>query len=551
MSFNAQLMTFTKRVNSTAIPQQAVTTYSIELKERTSIFNPTLILAHSGNPTAFNYCYIQEFSRYYWITSWVYDSGLWYASCAIDVLATYHDEIGNSNLYVLRSASEYDGNVVDTYYPVKSEVYNTCSLVAAPWYSNIHSTSTNYLIGVLNADTASVGATSYYLISDDDFRNLCFWLFNLSYSSVSEISTNMQKLIYNPMQYIVSVMWLPFSIDSSYGTTTELKVGYWQTPYTVIQCNNKLWKDGVVNVSIPKHPQVSRGRYLNLPPYSQYSLEFFPWGCLPLDATKIVNATYLKCSYIIDFITGVGNLRVTALDSSYNSLGDGEVATAVAQVGVPIQLAQTAFNLASMNTTSVAMGAVGSVLENGRSWLAGIKSAWNNLRETGDFYSAKQELASVGEDIVTNVGNAAVSGTTEVRTSGSNGGLAVLRLGVRVNAKFMYIATENLEYIGRPLCAFRTLNTLSGFCQVADGDIALSATAQEAELVKVFLEKGLYLDGYSGGGEIIVETGNNNENGNEGGGSGEIIVGDGGENGGGDNGGGDGGGGEIIVGDGG
>ena len=231
-------------------------------------------------------------------------------------------------------------------------------------------------------------------------------------------------------------------------------------------------------------------------------------------------------------------------------MGDGEVATAVAQVGVPIQLAQTAFNLASMNTTSVAMGAVGSVLENGRSWLAGLKSAWNNLRETGDYYAAKQELASVGEDIVTNVGSAAVSGTTEVRTSGSNGGLAVLRLGVRVNAKFMYIATENLEYIGRPLCAFRTLNTLSGFCQVADGDIAIAATAQEAELVKSFLEKGLYLDGYSGGGEIIVETGNNNENGNgggDGGGNGEIIVGDGGENGGGD----DGGGGEIIVGDGG
>lgn len=537
MAFNAEFMTFQKRVNSTAVPGQG-TRYQIELKERTTIFSPTIILAYNGNPTAFNYCYISEFSRYYWITSWVWDSGLWYATCTIDVLATYHSEIGNANLYVLRSASDYDGNVVDNYYPVKAETYNTCSLVASPFYSNIHSTNTNYLIGVLNSDTNSVGATSYYIIPDADFRNLCFWLFNLSYSSVSEISTNMQKLIYNPMQYIVSVMWLPFSIDTTYGEAVELKVGYWQSPFTVVRCNNKLWKEGSLNISIPKHPQSTRGRYLNLPPYAQYSLEFFPWGCIPLDGTKLINASYLKCSYIIDFITGTGNLRVTALDSNQSSLGDGEVATAVAQVCVPIQLAQTSFNLASMNTTSVAMGAVGSILENGRSWFTGFKQAWNDLKATGDYDAWGSAVRGIGEDVVTDVGSAAISGTTEVRTSGSNGGLAVLRLGVRVNAKFMYVTTENVAFVGRPLCAFRTLNTLMGFCQVADGDIELAATAQESQAVKSFLEHGIYLDGYSNNASIID--------------NGEIIIDDGGGSGGSGGGGsGDSGGGnndgEIII----
>lgn len=521
MAFNVELMQFTKKVNSTAVPGQG-RVYQMELKGRTSIFNPTLILSYDGNPTGYNYCKIQEFSRYYWIVSWVYDSGLWYASCAVDVLATYHTEIGNSNLYVLRSAAEYDGNVPDTYYPVKSEVYNTCSLVASPWYSNLHSTSTNYLIGVLNADVNSVGATSYYLIGDAEFRQLCYWLFNLSYTSVSEISQNLQKLIYNPMQYIVSVMWLPFSIDGTYGDAVELKIGYWETPFTVIRCNNKLWKDGVVRISIPKHPQTARGRYLNLPPYSQYSLEFFPWGNIPLDATKIVNASYLSCSYIVDFITGVGNLRVTALDELFSPLGDGEVATAVAQVGVPIQLAQTSFNLAGMSTTSVAMGAVGSIAENGRNWFGGLKSAWNELRETGDYSAWAENMRNLGEDVLTNVGSAAVAGTTEVRTSGSNGGLAVLRLGVRVNAKFMYIASENLAYVGRPLCDFRVLNTLFGFCQVADGDLELGATTQEAQAVKSFLEHGVYLEGYGTSGTITNVGDDSGESG--GSGDGEIIV---------------------------
>ena len=544
MAFPAQFMTFQKRVNSTALPGQG-TTYQIELKDRTSIFNPVIVLRYSGNPTAWNYCYIATFSRYYWINSWVWDSGLWYASCTIDVLATYHTDIGNSTLYVLRSASEYDGNVPDTYYPVKSEVYNTCNLVASPWYSEIHNVNTNYLIGVLNAEGNSVGATSYYLIGDYEFRQLCAWLFSLSYTSVTEISQNMQKLVYNPMQYIVSVIWLPFAIDGTYGTAEELKIGYWSTPFTVIRCNSKLWKEGVVTVGIPKHPQTSRGRYLNLPPYSQYSLEFWPWGNLPLDATKIVNASYLKCSYIVDFITGVGNLRVTALDESYNPLGDGEVATAVAQIGVPIQLAQTSFNLASMNTTSVAMGAAGSILENGKSWLGGLKDAWQALRTSGDYSAFGESLRNLGEDVVTNVGSAAVAGSTEVRTSGSNGGLAVLRLGVRVNAKFMYVATENLAYVGRPLCAFRQLSTLTGFCQVSDGDIALSATAEEAQAVKAFLEHGVYLEGYSNSSGTIVNSGDSTgEGGGSGGSSGEVVVDDGGGNSGG-SGGSDNG--EIIV----
>ena len=179
MAFNVELMQFTKKVNSTAIPAQG-RVFQMELKDRTSIFNPTLILSYNGNPTGWNYCKIAEFQRYYWITSWVYDGGLWYASCVIDVLATYHTEIGDANLYVLRSAAEYDGNVVDSYYPVKSEVYNTCSLTTSPWQSDLHSTTTNYLIGVLNADTNSVGATSYYLIGDSDFRNLCFCCFRIT-----------------------------------------------------------------------------------------------------------------------------------------------------------------------------------------------------------------------------------------------------------------------------------------------------------------------------------------------------------------------------------
>lgn len=564
MAFTAEFMTFQKRVNSTAIPGQG-TVYNIELKGRTNIFNPVIVLNYRGNPTGWNYCRIGEFgSRYYWIVSWTYDSGLWYAACAIDVLATYHDDIGDANLYVLRSASEYDGNVVDSYYPTKSDVYNTCSRIDNPFISQLHSGSSltssgSYLVGILNNDDNSVGATSYYLMTDSTFRNMCSYLFNLTYTGVTEISENLQKMIFDPMQYIISVMYLPFHVDSSsIGASTNLKLGYWQTPFTANRCTDSLWKTGSVTLPIPKHPQIARGRYLSLAPYSVYGLEFWPWGSIPLDGTKFVNATYLKCDYIIDFITGVGNLRVTALDELFAPLGDGEVITAVAQVGVPIQMAQSSLNLGNISTASLVTIGGTAMLDyfrtNGLSLDKFISGdSGGSSFASGDGFSGrsgKLPTQSGAEQLINNIGSAVAATATEVRVTGSAGGLAVFRLAVRINARFVYITDEDLEYIGRPLCKYRVLKNLSGFCQVADGDIALAATAEEAQAVKRYLESGIYLEGYHSGtsgsivnvgddsgeqsGEIIVDDG-----GGSGGDSGEIIVDDGGGSGGND--------GEIIV----
>ena len=98
---NINFYTFSKKENSTKRPTGAGTVLSCNIKSRSSIVNPFIEL--KTNPTAFNYCYIPSFNRYYYISDITFDSGLWLVTCRIDVLATYKTEIGNTSMYILRS----------------------------------------------------------------------------------------------------------------------------------------------------------------------------------------------------------------------------------------------------------------------------------------------------------------------------------------------------------------------------------------------------------------------------------------------------------------
>ena len=119
---NINFYTFSKKENSTKRPTGAGTVLSCNIKSRSSIVNPFIEL--KTNPTAFNYCYIPSFNRYYYISDITFDSGLWLVTCRIDVLATYKTEIGNTSMYILRSSERSNGEIVDTLFPTTAFLMN-------------------------------------------------------------------------------------------------------------------------------------------------------------------------------------------------------------------------------------------------------------------------------------------------------------------------------------------------------------------------------------------------------------------------------------------
>lgn len=86
------------------------TMYPGTLRDITSIINPIFTM-EIENPTGYNYAYIPDFNRYYYIEDIVsVRYNLWRFECKVDVLESYKDYI--VNIPIVLSDTETTGNEV-------------------------------------------------------------------------------------------------------------------------------------------------------------------------------------------------------------------------------------------------------------------------------------------------------------------------------------------------------------------------------------------------------------------------------------------------------
>lgn len=70
-----------------------------ELRNQTSVLNPSIRIESADNISIYNYAYISEFGRYYYITDIVsVRTNCWVVSLRCDVLMSYKDEIQGLNV---------------------------------------------------------------------------------------------------------------------------------------------------------------------------------------------------------------------------------------------------------------------------------------------------------------------------------------------------------------------------------------------------------------------------------------------------------------------
>lgn len=73
-------------------------TFSGKLREESSIVNPS-ILIQIDNPSKYNYAYIPEFNRYYFITDMTsVRTNIWELSMHVDVLMSFKDSIKSTSI---------------------------------------------------------------------------------------------------------------------------------------------------------------------------------------------------------------------------------------------------------------------------------------------------------------------------------------------------------------------------------------------------------------------------------------------------------------------
>lgn len=466
------LYKFTKRLNSTKIPSGSDgKTFNCQLKDETSFLNPVLKLAPntltSGlfSPDAYNYAFIPYWQRFYYITDWKYINSVWECYLSVDVLASFKTEIGNTQAYIIRSNTASDGNIIDMFYPAKTNVSIVDTNVSTAWY-NIAPSGGSYILGCINYQNSDkIGAISYYALTASQLASILNYLFTdniFNSSSITEIGSGLFKSLFNPFQYIVSCIWFPFASSAFGSTQTAVTVGYWSTGVNGIIVNNVAEKT-FVTATLPDHPQASsRGAYLNRAPFSKHTLYIPPFGSIPIDTNFITIGKYLYSAVLVDHITGQATIRV-ALSASANTLNEYNIMTErTGLIGVPIQLAQV------------------------------LTDYVNTLNSGADIISSalKFDLSGIFKGLV----SAVDSQMPKVSTAGANGSFIECLQYPKLISEFLPVVNENRSEFGRPLCENRTISQLSGYIQCGEADHQFSATKTESEEINRNLKEGFFYE---------------------------------------------------------
>lgn len=492
---------FDKRNNSTAHPANPPAGLSArpydcagELVNGCDILNP--VIAFKFNPeemaipdapdsatirvVQFNYAYIKDFRRCYFVKNWRHEYGMWIAEMGVDVLASYKSALSmeNDDFYVLRSASDKNENIVDTLYPIVADVevesYPTSLSGMGFWKTNGNISNGYYVVGIINGETNTYGSVSYYVFTPSQLRTLMSNLMgSFSWLNVDDVSQELTQALVNPFQYFVSCMWFP--IMPTCTSVSSVKYGWWSFAVSAYRLTEASACDiSAAYFRAEKHPD-SEGNnsYLNTPPFRTVTGFFEPWGVFDIAVPPDADYVYLNIS--VDYITGSGVLKIWRNASK----STGAVAETVedvlayrqAQIGVPIQLSQMSTNVLGVaeNAINAVGGTVGSLLH-------------GNIG--GAITNAVSGIVSAAEESV-----------PKLSTKGVNGSFLAFNITPRIVTRFRKQAGRNNDLFGSPLCENRNIADLSGFVQCAKPSVQLmGATETERSEFNRLLESGIYYE---------------------------------------------------------
>lgn len=460
-----------KDVNSTRIPDgTGAAVYEGALKEPFSIESPIITLRGDVSTLVhrWNYCYIPDFERYYWLGQRAYDSGVWtFSGLICDVLATFKSEILDTKQYVLRAAEAGDTGLIDRSWPCEVAPSKSVTRPTGTWPFEYNLSRGTYILGIINDFPSEYGSTNYYALSYSELVKFCSvlmgsidWL-NIDFSADGDISENFFKTLFNPYQYLVSCRWFPIApgtIGSEQGI--EAHYGWWTLPGTSVHSIDPGLLRLSFGIPINKHPQASTiGKYLCSTPYTRYTLTWEAIGTFDLPTQFLINSTGVDGEVVIDIVTGSSRVKITPTGSS-------EVMCDVAcNFSAEIPISQMGINV-----------------------LEGITNFTQGLAGSNGIISALGSLANAAiETAVTAV-------VPEMHTVGSVSSAGMLTTKPQINNMFYTVRAGDFTHKGRPYCFYRTLRGMSGYIQCENAHFTSWGTREENMQVENYLNGGMYIE---------------------------------------------------------
>lgn len=470
MAYNCTLYKFAKKKNSTARPINTTPNLvmACRLMDNSGILNPTFRFdfAHILNEKAtdYNYAYIAEFDRYYFINNWNYNLGLWDCEMSVDPLASFKTAIGNITTFVKRCSYTNSGGIyIDDRYPLRSVGDITNAMNAGPFTGNVNNGC--FVLGIVGM-YASTGSINYYVMDRTGFNTIISRLFSsTNYLNISDISDGLQKALFNPIQYIASAFYFPFSMTNITSKTavTNVNFGWWSLTElsNIYLLGQQPHVEFTTTFTIPKHPNyASLGEYVNLSPFTKYTLIFHPYGQWEIDTTALSRYRTLVLQQSIDLISGSGVLYQGVYEENTETALYFD--TRMAQIAVPISMAQVSADI---------MGAVGG-------GMGALASAFS-----GNVGGALGGLMSATSAMI-----------PKAQIFGTNGGFNTYNFNIILQTQFMYHSFTNANIYGYPCYDNRTINTIPGYIEAEPGLNSFMCTESELDMINGFFENGFYYE---------------------------------------------------------
>ena len=416
--------------------------------------NPVVEL--SSSPIGYNYAYISDFGRYYFINDITYDKGIWVMTLNIDVMATYKTAIGSSSTYVLRAANAQDQYLIDNAFPMTGAITTSKVSIEAQGTATFNS---GYYFVTVTGDQMANGKTVFQL-TPAQFSTLMSNLFTTADGyNWGDLTRGVINSLMNPIDYISSVIWSPIGFTST--TSAPLYCGLWSSGMTCDTISGV----GVIKgytITLPKHPQAATyGKYCNMAPYSQYFIDMGYTGIVQLDATRLVDVNSIYISVALDAVTGLGRIYGAEVINGSNLLFDIKT-----QYGVPIPMSQVSTSLGNVVSDSIDV--------------------------VGDLAAGSYADAAI--DSLGLLGSVVKAATGSMTSKGTLGSIISHSFDYNLYARFFTIADRDVTNMGKPLCKMRQPSTLSGYMKCANAHVAISGTSAEAGMINSYMENGFYYE---------------------------------------------------------
>lgn len=524
---------YPKRTNSTSTPiitdldSTTQSRQSGEIKQPFDILSLSVSVIPKGgvftNPFDWNYLYIPSLKRYYFISGWTFQQGIYNAACYCDVLGTWKRQIGSSFQYVTRAQSRSNGKVVDTLYPTLAGEYSTQYFDVATTRTLYQTdiTKCTYVIGCIsNYQHYKFGSNNYYICDYNGLAAILYaMLSSTDYLNISDVSDGLAKALCNPMDYITMCYMLPINFNDitkfEDHKTDYFYFGWWDLSLQEYSQINVYFADPStsavqhrrVTFDIQKHPQAeTRGTYLNGETYNNYSVYVQPFGYIQLDTQTLMDYSYFHLDYEMDIIGRSVKATLYVTNNKNSPYGNGKLFGQLISNDYGVQLTMSSITT-KQNVTDVGQWittAAGSAV----SWITSqpffsgvvehLTNAWRKITSgpmaPGMTEEEVSNVAAAAKGIGQNAAKIASNGCNVNSVGGSGSRLSYLT-PFFMQHKYKLIADENINEIGRPLCELVNINSLSGFIQCSNADVgSINCLYAQKSQIEQYLNNGFHFE---------------------------------------------------------